>query len=196
MVSVFDRTTDLAPVKLSFSSAEWCGHVYNELLFYPKEIKGQCFSYFENESAATTIEAKEGGISEDNLFVLLRGLRDDFLKPGDSKACPLLPSVYHSRLAHRPLGWAGCDISRAPDNQTISVPAGKFATLLYEVRISDGRVGKFWIEHAYPHRIVRWELAPDVAAEMTGSARLKYWQLHNNGDESYLKQLGLKPTVE
>src|ERR1041384_8212475 len=50
MVSAFVRSSDLTPVKISFSSAEWCGHVYEELLFYPNKIRGQYISYFEGET--------------------------------------------------------------------------------------------------------------------------------------------------
>ena len=66
----------------------------------------------------------------------------------------------------------------------------------YTLKTADGRAGTFWVEHAYPHRIIRWELAPDLGAELTGTSRLDYWKLHRNGDESYLKPLGLKPTNE
>jgi hypothetical protein len=78
----------------------------------------------------------------------------------------------------------------------VEVPAGKFTATLYTLKVADGRSGKFWIEQAYPHRIVRWELSPDLGAELTGTSRLEYWKLHRNGDESYLKSLGLKPTLE
>ncbi len=39
--------------------------------------------------------------------------------------------------------------------------------------------------------MIRWELPPDVSAELTGSTRLAYWQRNANGDESYLAELGL-----
>ena len=60
----------------------------------------------------------------------------------------------------------------------------------YDVSIGE-RSGRFWIESAWPHRIVRWELAPDVSGELTGSARLEYWRLNGEGDEKYLDQIGL-----
>jgi hypothetical protein len=31
------------------------------------------------------------------------------------------------------------------------------------------------------------------SGELLGAARLPYWQLHGNGDERYLKRLGLAP---
>ena len=115
---------------------------------------------------------------------------------GEKKSFPFLPGTFYGRLAHKPLMWTTAEIERAAQPETIAVPAGKFSTVVYTVKIADGRTGRFFVEEAYPHRIVRWELLPDVSAEMTGSARLEYWRLHNNGDESYLKTLGIKPTVE
>jgi hypothetical protein len=73
------------------------------------------------------------------------------------------------------------------------VPAGKFTTSTYDVQISDGRVGGFWIEEAYPHRIVKWSLPPDVSGQLTGSKRLAYWKLNSEGDGKHLEDLGLTP---
>ena len=58
------------------------------------------------------------------------------------------------------------------------------------------------IERAAPHRVVRWawatppstdpraKLGGSDAGELTGTARLPYWSVHNPGDESYLASLG------
>jgi len=182
MVSVFVRASDFSPLKVTFSSAEWCGHVFEELLFHPGKIT--CFynSYFEGETGARDLAWPKDGITEDSLWILLRGLRGDFLKPGEKKSVPFLPGVYFSRLAHKPLAWATAEVSREGN--------------VYTVKTDDGRTGKFTIEEAYPHHISRWEMLPDISAELTGTLRVQYWKLHNNGDESYLKQLGLKPSVE
>lgn len=66
----------------------------------------------------------------------------------------------------------------------------------HKLKTIDGREGRFFVEQAYPHRIVRWELLPDISAELTGTIREPYWKLHDNGHEKYLKDPGLKPTVE
>ena len=53
----------------------------------------------------------------------------------------------------------------------------------------EGRTGSFHVERAYPHKIVRWSWADKAGApgarlgggdsgELTGSARLAYWNLH------------------
>jgi hypothetical protein len=195
MVSVFARDTDFSPVKISFSSAEWCGHVYEELLFKPGKITGQYFSYFDGESGLVNLDIPKYAVAEDNLFILLRGLRGPFLRTGEKATFQLLPGLYYSRLAHKPPAWVGAEIYCAGE-LGVDVPAGKFTATLYKLKTVDGREGRFFVEKAYPHRIVRWELLPDVSAELTGTIREPYWKLHDNGHEKYLKDLGLKPIME
>jgi hypothetical protein len=193
MTSVFSRSGDFAPLKISFTSGEWCGHVYEELRFDDRRVKAQVFSYFEGESTQRELKRPDG-VAEDNLFIRLRGLRGAFLEPGETIEVPYLPGAFHRRLAHRPLDWTTAVIERAPADERVEVPAGTFSAARYTVKTGDGREGRFWIEQAYPHRIVRWEWGPGGAAdsgELTGTVREKYWQLSGNGDERYLQQLGL-----
>jgi hypothetical protein len=192
MVSVFARAETMEPVKVSFSSAEWCGHVYGEMVFRPKGIRGTTASYFEGESGPLDLGRPEGGVTEDELFIALRGLRTDFMAPGETRAVPYLPGMFYSRLSHRAQQWTQAVISRAAAPESIKVPAGTFDVSRYDVKIADGRVGIFYIEDAYPHRIVKWSLPPDVNGELTGSTRLQYWKTHGEGDESYLEQMGLR----
>lgn len=191
MVSVFVNAETMEPSKVSFSSAEWCGHVYAEMIFRPKEIRGKVASYFEGESGGISLWRPRGGVTEDELFIALRGLREDFMKAGETRSVPYLPGVFYSRLSHKPLAWTEATITRAPENEKVSVPAGTFDATRYDVKIADGRAGVFHIESAYPHRIVKWSLSPDVSGELTGSARREYWRLNAEGGESYLKEIGL-----
>lgn len=190
MVSVFARSDDFTPAKISFTSAEWCGHVYEELIFGADKIRGHYYSYFEGESGPRDMNLVPNGIAEDNLFILLRGLRGPFLDPGAKKTVQLLPSVYFSRLSHQAPRWVETTIERRRTPETISVPAGEFTTTVYTIETAGGREGTFHIEGQYPHRIVRWSMPPDIEAELTGSERLKYWSLNKVGDESVLEKLG------
>src|SRR5438093_1109540 len=52
MTSLFVRSDDLEPVKASFASMEWCGHVYEELRVDPGLVSQRLSSYFENESTS------------------------------------------------------------------------------------------------------------------------------------------------
>ena len=82
MVSVFVRAKDFSPLKVSFSSAEWCGHVFEKLIFTPGRVTGFYDSYFEGETRPRDLVWLQSGITEDSLWILLRGLRGDFLKIG------------------------------------------------------------------------------------------------------------------
>lgn len=190
MTSVFVRSSDFDPLKVTFSSAEWCGHVFTEMVFR-EGITGHVSSYFEDESGDIRMERPEGSIVADNLFVLLRGLRGDYLAAGESKQLQLLAGAYYARLSHRTLEYTNATISRAAASESVTVPAGSFDVMRYDVTVGGDRSGAFWIEAAYPHRIIRWELPPDASGELTGSARLEYWRLNGEGDERYLEEIGL-----
>jgi hypothetical protein len=195
MTSVFSRSGDFSPLKVSFSSAEWCGHVYEELLFERRRLRERYHSYFEGESTEDTIDSKQGGITEDNLFIVLRGLRGPLLEAGQQTQVPFLPGAFHRRLTHQPLAWTTAEIERLADPETVETPAGTFTAIVYVVRTAGGREGRFHVEHVYPHRIVRWAWGPGRAAEsgeLSGTIRVKYWQLNGNGNERYLEELGLK----
>ncbi|MHC4101240.1 MAG: hypothetical protein ACYSW1_10230, partial [Planctomycetota bacterium] len=165
MTSVFSRSDDFSPLKVSFTSAEWCGHVYEELLFDRRRVTERFFSYFEGESVDHAVRRETDGVTEDNLFILLRGLRGPYLEPGARIEVPFLPGAFHRRLAHRQLAWTTAEIERRPGAESIEVPAGTFSTITYVVRTGDGREGRFHIEQQHPHRIVRWEWGLGRAAE-------------------------------
>src|SRR6185503_11015781 len=108
------------------------------------------------------------GVTEEELLILLRGLRAEWLKPGEKRAVPFLASAFYRRLAHSPMQWGEAVIERSRP-EPVRVPAGGFETNVYTVTVVGAREGKFWIERAYPHRIIRWEWKP--AARSTGDKR-------------------------
>lgn len=205
MVSLFTEAAGFAPVKIAFSSSEWCGQVHEEMDFADTEAHASISSYFPDESASVTLPLPAGGVAEDDLFVLLRGLRGDFLAPGERRTVPFLESPFFRRLAHRPLGWSRATIERLTNSETIRVPAGRLAASVYVVRTEDGREGRFHIEDGAARRVVRWAWTPTPGGaspagprlggtdrgELTGSVRLPYWKLHDPGDEAHLRELGL-----
>ena len=190
MLSVFLNDKDFALAKVSFSSAEWCGHVYEEQVVSGGQVHTQRMSYFDGESGTLELPHKSQGAAEDQLFVLLRGLRGEYLAPGEKKSLDVLPSPYWTRLSHTDTEWTEATVFRHPATVSLTVPAGSFDAVEYSIAIGD-RKGSVYVENVYPHRVVKWSLSPDVSAELTGSKRLPYWQLHDNGHESYLQELGL-----
>jgi hypothetical protein len=204
MTSIFVRSRDFSPVKFSFSSAEWCGHVYEEIRVDRNAVLQSYRSYFDGESGDRRLGRQPGGVFEDQLYVLLRGLRADYLRPGEKRSVPLLPGTFGRRLAHRPFDWVRASIERSAGPERITVPAGEFRAARYDVKLSNGRAGTFWVESDYPHRLVRWAWTSpgsrgratgeaSETAELAGSTRLAYWQLNGEGEERYLRSLGLLP---
>jgi hypothetical protein len=202
MVSLFSTSADFTPLKLAFTSSEWCGQVYEELNRSGSKLSQRLSSYFEGEPAERTLDVPEGGVLEDELFILLRGLRAPYLSAGGSRVVPFLASPFYRRLAHRAPTWTTARIERLARPETVVVPAGRFAADVYVVRTADGREGRFDVERAHPRRIVRWAWTPATAggrregmdsAELTGTRRLEYWRLHGPGDERYLEPIGVGP---
>jgi hypothetical protein len=204
MTSVFVRASDFVPAKISFSSADWCGHVYEEVRFDRDALRHSLRSYFEGETVDQTLPPERGGVTEDALPILLRGLRGPYLGPDVKRVVPFLPSAFTRRVTHRSLAWSTATIERSGAVEKVRVPAGSFEAIRYVVRPRDGREGTFWIEAAAPHRLLRWtwtgapvgsRMAADGSeiAELTGSGRLPYWELNANGDEAILAKLGLRP---
>ena len=195
MTSTFLRVAAGWPVaKVSFSSQEWCGHVWHQLVPRGGRILGTLHSYFEGEAdRAEDLDLPADGVLEDALPVLLRGWNGAYLKPRESRSVPFLPSLLWSRLNHQPLAWTRARVARAAATRSVKVPAGRFEVSSYSVEIERGRVLGFEIEAAAPYRLVR-QTGPDgEELALRGSTRLAYWKLNGPGGEAHLKELGLGP---
>lgn len=204
ILSLFATEADFTTVKTAFSSSEWCGQVYEELNARGARLSQRVASYFEGESGERELELPANAVQEDDLFILLRGLRGPYLGPGEKRTVTFLASPFYRRLAHRPTAWATATIERRSRPESVRVPAGTFSVDVFDVFPADGRTGRFDVERAYPHRIIRWSWSPAPGAsplggtdagELAGSTRLAYWQAHNPGDERHLEELGIAPGV-
>src|SRR5687767_2887744 len=141
MTSAFARVAPGWPVaKVSFSSQEWCGHVYHHLLTRNGRVLGTHHSYFDGEADGTTdLMLPSGGVFEDALPIVLRGWLGAAIEPGQSKTVPFLPSLLQARLLHKSLAWGKAKISRAAALEPVTVPAGRFDATVYTVAIDGGR---------------------------------------------------------
>jgi hypothetical protein len=194
MTSTFLRVGPGWPVaKVSFSSREWCGQLWHELLPRDGRVSGVFHSYFDGEAdGQDDLELPKEGVFEDALPVLLRGCNGEYLEPGESRTIPFLPSLLWARLNHKPLAWTRARISREAGLSSLAAPAGRYRVTVYKVSVEDGRALAFEIEAAPPHRLVR-QTGPDgEELKLTGSTRLAYWTLNHPGGERYLRQLGLQ----
>ena len=123
--------------------------------------------------------------------MVLRGWNGHLLKPGESRTVPLLPSLLHARLQHRPLAWVPAKITRSASAAPVKVPAGTFAAWLYEIETGDARRLSFAIEAQAPYRLVRQTGPQGEELQLLGSTRLAYWRLNAPGGERHLRELGL-----
>lgn len=195
--------------KVSFSSQEWCGHVYHQVLFDADAVRESWHSYFDGEGdGAGTLAHPPMSLAEDALLLWARGLSSPALTPGQSMKVSLLRSLAVARLAHVPVEWDEATLSCETDSSVIEVPAGQFEVRTMRVNIASAKTKRSWggqaitlpgrqwtihVEEAPPHRIVQWLRSDGYEAKLTGSARLAYWQLNAQGKESMLKEIGLTP---
>jgi hypothetical protein len=193
MTSVFARVARGWPIaKISFSSQEWCGHVYHQLLPGAGRVTGVLHSYFDGEAdRSEELSLPEGGVFQDALPILVRGWGGEYLKAGETRGVPYLPSLLSSRLAHKPLAWGRATLSRSAQPATLTVPAGTFSVSTWSVAEEGGATASYAVEVAPPHRLIRVSSDAGEQLELSGSTRLPYWRLNGPGGEKQLRELGL-----
>jgi hypothetical protein len=193
MTSVFAKVAAGWPLaKVSFSSQEWCGHVYHQLLPKAGRVAGVRHSYFDGEAdGQDDLAQPEGGVFEDMLPILVRGWGGAYLERGQEKTVPFLPSLMRARLDHRPLTWGRARIARAAAPSSVTVPAGTFSVDTWTVAVDGGPTTTFQVEAAAPFRLVRWASDKGEEGALLGSSRMPYWQLNRPGGEQRLKEFGL-----
>jgi len=180
--------------KVSFSSQEWCGNVYGQILFDDASARLTSHSYFDGEAdQAHSLPIPREVLSGDALLLWARGLAAPVLTPGEHRDVSLLRSMESARLGHRPVEASRARLVREAATTRVTVPAGAFDTELHRVEIEGGPIWKIAVESAEPHRIVEWETSDGRKASLLGSDRLQYWKLNGEGGQSALAKLGLTP---
>lgn len=183
-----------APTKLAFSAQEWCGVMFDELLFYEERIDRRRFSYFDGEGdREEKLSYPKEGLTVDELPILVRGIPSPLLAPGEKRKLLVLPSLERARLLHRPLAWVAGTLERKKGTQTAEVPAGDFQVEEWVLSLEHGERYSYLVERAFPHRLVAWEGPDGERGVLRGSARLRYWELNGEGQERALARIGLEP---
>jgi hypothetical protein len=184
-----------APSKVSFTSQDWCGHVFHQLLPGEKSIRHEMRSYFDGEADRNeTLVYPPDGLLEDALFHWARGFAGPFLAPGEEAEAKVLRSVENARMGHVALVWQPARLSRSEGTRPVTVPAGTFQAETLHVDIDGGdRTWTFLVESAEPRRILRWEASDGRHAELIASTRTKYWEMHDAQHADALRELGLTP---
>ena len=184
-----------ATSKISFSSQEWCGQVYQQMLFYKDRVEFSSHSYFDGEADRSQSLRLDGpSIAEDSLPIWARGLAWPLVAPGESVRVSMLRSAKHMRLSHREPEFVDVILKREAEPTRLRLGDGEQAAQLSIVTTTEGVVlARYWTELKTPQRILRWELASGESALLIQSTRLAYWNLNAPGGERHLQELGLTP---
>ncbi len=190
--SVFARLDkSLEPSKISLSVQEWCGHVYHQMIMKDNKIEETLRSYFGGEADKTQAQAwRDKAIFEDGIPILIRELKGPWIKPGSKLEADCAPSLLALRLLHKPFAWQKIAIAKAAAPESMKTVLGQTQVYRWTVRTPYFGTYTYFVEAGWPHRIVKWTSDQGEAGTLTGSTRLPYWKLHDNGDEKYLKDLG------
>lgn len=196
MTSVFSSVESefgrppLEPMKISFTSQEWCGQVFMMALPQQNHIDYTLHSYFEREGdQQRKIRLPDGAVFEDNLWIWVRELKGEVMKPGEKRQVQMLPSMWHSRSRHVQLefqpGWIQKDSGEPLDFEGQARETWKWTW-----QVAEGTT-TVWVEKEYPHRILRWQTSDGGEGRIKKSVRLPYWKLNGNDDLHYRYELGI-----
>ena len=191
MTSVFSPIDDwgpsaqrFAPVKITLTAQEWCGHVFHALWPGSQAVAEELASYFTNEGETTRrVPLATGAVYEDALLIQLRELDGAFAGGGTWEGA-LIPSLWRLRRAHVPLAAVQATITRESTERD-GAPITRFILLAGSYRRT------FEVERAGSKRILGWSTSDGEEARLLDTARLPYWQLNHAGDVTYRRRLGL-----
>jgi|PersoiStandDraft_1058852.scaffolds.fasta_scaffold15719_4 hypothetical protein len=183
-----------AATKISFSSQEWCGNAFAQLLFDPASARLVSHSYFDGEADLDTrVPVPADALAADALLLWARGFAAPALAPGERREVTFVGSLREARLEHRPLATGRGWLARASAPSRVVAPAGTFEVERRSVELPRGVKWTIDVEAAEPHRIVGWETSDGEKASLVASDRLEYWKMHSEADLPALIKLGLKP---
>jgi hypothetical protein len=182
--------TAFEPLKISFSAQEWCGHVFQMLIPQRDQVELTLHSYFESEGEQKrNLKLPANAVFEDNLPIWIRELDGEKLPSGQRRELQILPSAWSLRAAHGETAFQSGGIVKE-EGEVLKGPEGNSPTWRWTWRAGN-RTETYWVEKAYPHRILKWNSSDGSKGEWIKSLRLPYWQLHGNADLPYREQLGL-----
>ncbi len=179
-----------APLKISFSAQEWCGHVFQMFIPQRDQVDLTLHSYFQSEGdQQRSLKLPANAVFEDNLPIWIRELKGEALQAGERRELQILPSAWFLRSAHQKAdfqpGWIIKEEGEALKGTNGPAPTWRWTWQ------AGNRKETYWVEKAYPHRILKWNSSDGGKGEIQKTLRLPYWQLHDNADLPYREQLGV-----
>ncbi len=178
------------PLKISFSAQEWCGHVFQMLLPQRDQVELTLHSYFQSEGdQKRSIKLPANAAFEDNFPIWIRELKGEVLAAGQRRSLQILPSAWASRSGHQQVAFQAGSIIKE-EGEAVKLGEGNTPSWRWTWQIGS-RTETYWVEKAYPHRILKWQSSDGGEGVLIKTLRLPYWQLHDNDDLPYRAQLGL-----
>jgi hypothetical protein len=198
-------TRPFEPRKISFTSQEWCGNVFHQVIPRPQGLVSEIHSYFEAEGDAVATlpypkRPSGAGIAtgphapvfyEDEMPILVRELDGEFLKAGEARKLDLLPGLWERRKRHIPLALTQAVLTKAPGTEKISTRLGEKEAVKWTLE-RDGVITVYRVEAAMPHHLLEWDDNKGEKGEIIASIRNGYWMHNHNVDAPLRKQLGLE----
>ncbi len=176
--------------KISLSAQEWCGHVFEEIRVREGRLHGYLNSYFEREGRADYwLEKPRSFASEDGLLIRLRELKGEWLAAGQSIDLYLLPALWSLRASHAEHALVSARLHKGPIEQ-VALAEGPLAARIWRLEM-EGGWKQYWVEEAYPHRILQWRHSDGGSGQLKKTIRVPYWSLNGNADSTYRRELGI-----
>ncbi len=178
------------PLKISFSAQEWCGHVFQLLLPQREQVELTLHSYFQSEGdQKRNLALPANAAFEDNLLIWIRELQGEVLPAGQRRELQILPSAWALRAAHQKVEFQSGWIMKE-EGETLKLAQGNMASWRWTWQ-AGARQEKYWVEKAYPHRILQWSSSTGGKGEIKKTLRVPYWSLHGNDDLHNREELGI-----
>ncbi|MDB5049219.1 MAG: hypothetical protein JWO30_2290 [Fibrobacteres bacterium] len=201
------------PQKISFTSQEWCGSVFHQVVPRSKGLVSEIHSYFEAEGdnisilpypkSAPGVPAAgapaagapgAGGRSaafyyEDEMPILVRELDGPVLEAGAPLRINLVPGLWERRKRHVPLAFTEGVLTKVGP-ETLSFQGGGKAAVKWTL-VTKGITVTYHVEAAAPRKLLAWENDRGEKGELIASIRNTYWEHNHNVDAPLRKQLGL-----
>jgi hypothetical protein len=169
---------NMATMKISYSSQEWCGQVFERLVRTAQKYEGMLYSYFESEGEESYGFDASGVETEDNLWIRVRELNGELLKEGESRKLRLIPSRWIIRKSHVPTVIVDATLSKGKPELRQSA-LGKIPTIPFSWKIGEGTT-VVYVEQKYPHRIVEFKERDGSSGKLIAAQRQPYWQQNAN----------------
>ena len=187
-VEGYERGQEMELCKITFSSQEWCGHVFDESRVKNGKLLGALNSYFEREGRRDYhLALPDAFVAEDHLLIRIRELTGPWMEPGESRQVRLLPRLWSFRLKRR--SHRLVDASLTKKHAVLKTVAGKAYRAVPWSWSSEGFSKTVWVEDAPPRRILAWEDSDGGHGALAVTVREPYWQLNSNANEMYREQL-------